>query len=212
MTRSSVTSLPTLAASCFIHQGKLVVNGNTVFSSHAPVLDFFTELYTFSGVNYPKFYKMDAQSQLAFLCAEFLLKNNNINGVAPFDWSVVLSCANSSNDTDIKYWENARLAPSPATFVYTLPNVMLGEICIRHGFKGENSCFIFNTFDAAFQVSYVNRLLEKRAKVCVHGWVNFFKEEYAAFLFLTVNIGETEGELHSPELINKIISNYAGID
>lgn len=209
---SSSASLPTFVASCFIHQGKLVVNGNVVFSSKAPVESFFTELYTLSGANYPKFYKMDAQSQLAFLCAEFLLKDNTVKDTSPFDWSVVLSCANSSNDTDIKYWENARQAPSPAAFVYTLPNVMLGEICIRHGFKGENSCFIFNTFDTAFQVNYVNSLLEKRAKVCVHGWVNFFKEEYAAFLFLTVNNGETEGELHSPELINKTISNYAGID
>lgn len=209
---STFASLPTLAASCFIHQGKLVVNGNVVFSSKAPVESFFTELYTLSGANYPKFYKMDAQSQLAFLCTEFLMKDNTVKDTSPFDWSVVLSCANSSNDTDIKYWENAREAPSPAAFVYTLPNVMLGEICIRHGFKGENSCFIFNTFDTAFQVNYVNSLLEKRAKVCVHGWVNFFKEEYAAFLFLTVKNGETEGELHSPELINNTILNYAGID
>ncbi|MBP6516339.1 MAG: hypothetical protein KA242_04755 [Chitinophagales bacterium] len=209
---STSASLSTLVASCFIHQGKLVVNGNVVYTAQAPAQDFFAELYTLSGANYPKFYKMDAQSQLAFLCAEFLLKDNAVKDTTPFDWSVVLSCANSSNDTDIKYWENARQAPSPAAFVYTLPNVMLGEICIRHGFKGENSCFIFNTFDTTFQVNYVNSLLAKRAKVCVHGWVNFFKEEYAAFLFLTVNNGETEGELHSPELINKTISNYAGID
>lgn len=205
-------SLPTLAASCFIHQGKLVVNGKVVFSSELPVDAFFTELYTFSGANYPKFYKMDAQSKLAFLCAEFLLKGNTVKDTTPFDWSVVLSCADSSNDTDIKYWENVATAPSPAAFVYTLPNVMLGEICIRHGFKGENSCFIFNTFDTAFHVNYVNSLLAKRAKVCVHGWVNFFKEEYAAFLFLTVNMSETEGELHSQALINKTISNYGRID
>ncbi len=212
MRNSSATSLPTLVASCFIHQGKLVVNGKVLFSSEATADVFFTELYTLSGANYPKFYKMDAQSQLAFLCAEFLLKDNTVKGTTPFDWSVVLSCANSSNDTDIKYWENARQAPSPAAFVYTLPNVMLGEICIRHSFKGENSCFIFDTFDTAFQVNYVNRLLEKRAKACVHGWVNFFKEEYAAFLFLTVNMSETQGDFHSPELINKIISNYGRID
>lgn len=205
-------SLPTLAASCFIHHGKLVMNGQIVFTSQASNQDFFVELYNLSGANYPKFHKMDAQSQLAFLCAEFLLKENTVKNTTPFDWSVVLSCANSSNDTDIKYWENAHLAPSPAAFVYTLPNVMLGEICIRHGFKGENSCFIFNTFDSAFQVNYVNSLLRNRAKVCVHGWVNFFKEEYAAFLFLAVNNGETAGELHSHELINKTISNYAGID
>lgn len=212
MTSSFVASLPTLAASCFIHQGKLVVNGKVLFSSEAPCEEFFSELYTLSGANYPKFYKMDAQSQLAFLCAEFLLKGSRVKDISPFDWSVVLSCANSSNDNDIIYWANAHQAPSPAAFVYTLPNVMLGEICIRHGFKGENSCFIFNTFDTAFQVNYVNRLLEKRAKACVHGWVNFFKEEYAAFLFLTVNMSETQGDFHSPELINKIISNYAGID
>ena len=149
-------SLPTLAASCFIHRGKLVVNGRAVFTSQAPIQDFFTELYTLSGANYPKFYKMDAQSKLAFLCAEFLLKDNTVKDTTPFDWSVVLSCANSSNDTDIKYWENARQAPSPAAFVYTLPNVMLGEICIRHGFKREYSCFIFSYF--TYQILIFNKL------------------------------------------------------
>ncbi|CAM6004753.1 unnamed protein product [Sphagnum balticum] len=78
------------------------------------------------------------------------------------DIAVIVSCAHSSLDTDRRYWESVEAgAPSPSLFVYTLPNVMLGEICIRWGIKGENTCMVSDTFDVGCQADYVNGLLDQ---------------------------------------------------
>ena len=59
---------------------------------------------------------------------------------------MVFANSNSSLDVDIKH--NASIAdkekyfPKPAVFVYTLPNIMLGELSIRHLLRGENIFFV----------------------------------------------------------------------
>ena len=62
---------------------------------------------------------------------------------------------------------------------------MIGEICIRNGFKGENAFFVFNAFDATFMEQYVSHLLDNQlAQACICGWVELLKEEYSANLML----------------------------
>jgi hypothetical protein len=71
--------------------------------------------------------------------------------------------------------------PSPATFVYTLPNIMIGEIGIRHGFKGEQACFLAATPDAGFLEEYVRALFrEGGTKCCIVGWIDAYREQYEA--------------------------------
>ena len=70
-------------------------------------------------------------------------------------------------------------------FVYTLSNILIGEICIRNNFKGENACFVFEGFNAAFLKEYVDDLFINRlVKVCICGWVDVLEEYYKAVLFL----------------------------
>ena len=38
--------------------------------------------------------------------------------------------------------------PSPAVFVYTLANIVTGEIAIRHHYQGETSCFVVQEYEA----------------------------------------------------------------
>ena len=38
--------------------------------------------------------------------------------------------------------------PSPSVFVYTLPNIVIGEIAIRHKIYGESSFYITEKFSA----------------------------------------------------------------
>lgn len=104
---------------------------------------FLLALYKHAGINYPKFYKMDNLSKLGFLAAEMILKNPTL--ILDFkkeDIAIVLYNRNSSLDTDINYFETVKEMASPALFVYTLPNILIGELCIRHGFKGENIFFL----------------------------------------------------------------------
>ena len=86
---------------------------------------------------------MDNLSKLGWLASEVLLKNSfDKENYQPEEIGIVLANANSSLDKDIKYWESVQDMASPSLFVYTLPNIVIGEICIRNHFKGENALYI----------------------------------------------------------------------
>ena len=98
---------------------------------------------------------------------------------------VLLSNAASSLHTDIRHQtiideagdENA----SPAVFVYTLPNVVLGEICIRHKIQGENTFFIDQYFQADKIEKYACIAMEKqKLKGCIIGWCELIGNQYKA--------------------------------
>lgn len=129
---------------------------------------------------------MDNLSKLGWLACELLLQNSfDAAKYKPEETGIVLSNKNSSLDTDTRYLQTTNEIPSPALFVYTLPNIMIGEIAITHGFKGENAFFIFDEFDAAFVQQYVNNLLNCNIlQCCICGWVELLNNEYKAALFL----------------------------
>ena len=162
---------------------------------------FLAEVYGAEGIAYPKFYKMDVLSQLGFLATEIAL-GGGAPAYAPEDVGVVLSNANASLDTDIRYYKSVEDMPSPALFVYTLPNIMIGEICIRHGFKGENSFFVFKAFHATFIEAYVEGLLAgDLLKACVCGWVEVLGGTYDAAIFLVEQSGT---QAFTADNLNKI--------
>jgi hypothetical protein len=155
-------------------------------NKEAGVNDFLLAAYNHFNIKYPKFYKMDQLSKLGWLAAELLLKDSfDTAAYEPETVGVVLSNANSSLDTDIRYFETTQDIASPALFVYTLPNIVTGEICIRHRFKGENAFFITEEFDAGFTVQYVNNLFNNNIlQCCICGWVELLGNQYKTALFL----------------------------
>ena len=104
--------------------------------------NFLQGVYESAGIDYPRFYKMDKLSGAGFLAAEILINKYPIDKIQPGSKGIILTNANASLDTDKRYLEAIKSAPSPAIFVYTLPNIVAGEICIRHGIKGENAFFV----------------------------------------------------------------------
>jgi len=174
-------------AYCIIEQNQVRKNGSTLFENRDAAVPVFLEsAYQYLDINYPKFYKMDLLSKLGFLGSEVLLRDSfEKDAYQEQDTAVVLSNASGSLDTDIRYFNTVRDFASPSLFVYTLPNIMIGEICIRNQFRGENAFFVFPSFDATFTVDYVNDLIgSNRAKACICGWVELLNEKYQAFLFL----------------------------
>lgn len=172
---------------CRIRQNAINLNGQAVFEDPAAALPgFLTNAYRHLQIDYPKFYKMDRLCQLGFLAAEVLLQGQNIKTqYPPESVAVVLANRHSSLDTDLRYQESVNSIPSPALFVYTLPNIVIGEICIRHQLKGENTFFVLEQFDPAFLNEYTGQLLEKdQAQMVIAGWVDVFQEQYEAFLYL----------------------------
>jgi hypothetical protein len=59
--------------------------------------------------------------------------------------SVVIQSSSGCIESDRLFYEgmlkNGASYASPAHFSYTLPNQLIGEICIHYKFKGENLCF-----------------------------------------------------------------------
>jgi hypothetical protein len=177
-----------------IRNQHIICDGKILFAEKSGSLDqFLLNAYTSLKIEYPKFYKMDALSKLGFLGAEVLLKNREIiREYAPENVSVILSNAHASLDTDRKYSEAAKQVSSPALFVYTLSNIVAGEICIRHKIKGENAFFVSKKFDTELITGYVNLVLSHGSPMpdpsipvaCISGWVDVLDGHHDVFLYL----------------------------
>ncbi|MEH6763906.1 MAG: 3-oxoacyl-ACP synthase [Aequorivita antarctica] len=191
---------------CNIKNQTVSVNGELLFSDNAEDFPaFIKKVYNFFKTDYSKFFKMDNLSKLAFLAADFLLKNEGLNEEEN-NIALVFSNKASSLDTDRKHQaaiENEEeYFPSPAVFVYTLPNICLGEISIKHRLYSENSFFIFDRFNAEHLQLYANSLLRnKKAEKVLCGWVDFDENSYDAFLYLVEKGGKIE---HKTEEITRL--------
>lgn len=138
------------------------------------------EAYKRSGFQWPRFYKMDQLSKLGFLAAEQLLKD------APEDAgrTVILFNRSSSLHTDRQYLQSLDgpegFYPSPSVFVYTLPNIVTGEIALRFGLHGETSFYILpQRNDAVMQQVLAATLQDKGIRSAVYGWLDY--EDEAAY-------------------------------
>jgi hypothetical protein len=196
-----------ITSSCIISDHLVYKNKTLVFENkNVELPDFLLSAYHHFELKYPKFYKMDNLSKLGWLATEILLKDGfNANEYKPEQVGIVLANASSSLDTDIRYFETAKDIASPALFVYTLPNIVTGEICIRHHFKGENAFFIFDDFDARFIQQYVDNLLNTNIlQCCICGWVELLNNQYKTVLFLVEKDKAGKGIVFTKENLNKL--------
>lgn len=170
---------------CTIESSKIILNNEIIFESQTEnFLDFAKEVYKSLELSYPKFHKMDNLSKLAFLASEMILKNNDHSKTA-----LVFANKSSSLDTDFKYQESINSQdnyfPSPAVFVYTLPNICVGEISIKHKMQTENAFFVLDEFDEDFLSTYAKQILDSgKAEKVLCGWVELYQESYKAFVYL----------------------------
>ena len=170
---------------CTIEHSKIVVNNEVIFESQTETFsEFAKEAYKNLALNYPKFHKMDNLSKLAFLASEVILKDEDHSRTA-----LVFANKSSSLDTDFKYQESINSQenyfPSPAVFVYTLPNICVGEISIKHQMQTENAFFILDEFDEKFLNDYSEQILQSgKADKVLCGWVELYQESYKAFVYL----------------------------
>ncbi len=173
----------------YLSNSSLFVNNKLVLRGENPIFaKFLKEVYLYNLSRYPKFYKMDALSKLAFVASEVLLKDYKHKHQAE-EVGIILQNKSSTIIVDKKHQASIsnreEYFPSPANFVYTLPNVMTGEICIRNGFKGENAVFIVPGFDAAFLMNYLQILFDNdKTKMMLGGFVDAGEDYYEAFMFI----------------------------
>lgn len=125
----------------------VVLNGQTI-EVNSTGDKMLVELYRRYAGDYPKFFKMDTLSRLGFIAAEILLKESKVDAVVLANKS-----ASIKNDTDyMATITNGNYYPSPALFVYTLPNIVTGEIAIRHHIQGETAFYILENQEQLEQI------------------------------------------------------------
>lgn len=140
------------------------------------------QLYRNLELSYPKFFKMDRISKLGFIATELLMQvvgePVNKNKVA-----LLLTTADGCREIDEKFEASMKDIPSPALFVYTLPNIVAGEICIRNGFKGEQMVWVAEAQDEKMTEAYLHSLFAKgNTEACITGFVNAYHEDIRAEL------------------------------
>lgn len=163
--------------------------------------------YTQLGIEYPKFYKMDVLSKLGIIGNE-LLKDDyqQIDDIAD-SLSLIMANAASSQVTDLKYIDSytEQKNPSPSLFVYTLPNILTGELAIRNKWYGENAFYICEKLDPSFFQHQLNYSFSRGNTGSLCGWVEAAQNgEMECFLFL---ISNEEGTFQTENLIT-IINTY----
>jgi hypothetical protein len=183
-----------------------VKNGLVVFEHPGSAGSFFDKSYSHFEIAYPKFHKMDMLCKLGILASDILLKDaHHEKKYQDTETGLVLSNANASLDVDMKYAKTIDSGASPALFVYTLPNIVIGELSIRHRFKGENAFFVFKHFNGIFISEYVTSLFRQNlVKNCICGWVDILKEEYRAVLYLVETDSAEKSIPFSPENMNQL--------
>ena len=181
---------------CHIKNNQLWLNGEVVFDGkqNNNLKSFLKSAYKNLEIKYPKFFKMDNLSKISFLAAEVIFKNITLENE---NIAIVFSNKAASLDTDRKFQDSIsdvdNFYPSPAVFVYTLPNIGIGEISIRHQLKSENAFFVFENYNANFHQNYENELLQNNnSEAVLGGWVNVDGDNYDAFVYLVSKNGIVE--------------------
>ncbi|MDI1356458.1 MAG: 3-oxoacyl-ACP synthase [bacterium] len=180
-----------ISSYCKIVPNKISVGGKLFFeeASEKELPEFLSAAYKYGELNYPKFHKMDKLCKLGMLATELALRN------CP-DWkaldksriALIFSNQSSSLDSDRNHAhaisDKQNYFPSPSVFVYTLPNIIMGEIAIKHKISGENAFFISNQFDPELLFSYSTILLQTTGtEFVVCGWVNCDRTHNDAFVY-----------------------------
>jgi hypothetical protein len=198
-----------ISAFCRITDTTFSLDGDVVFE-RSPVNEatWAKQLYNYLGLDYSKFYKMDRLAQFGFLATEGVKKvNAGISAYNDDEIALLFANSESSADTDDRFEKsyNTDGMPSPSLFVYTLPNIVLGELAIRNKWYGENMFFVFPKFNPTFFKGYTNVLINKGARAVLNGWVSLAEDKVDVLLFL-IEKGE-EGEMITEEQLFELYTD-----
>ena len=161
----------------------VIIDGNTLIHNEKGSA-LLTELYRNHVGDYPKFFKMDTLSKLGFIASELLLNAEGKRSFEPReDRAVILFNRNASLQADTAYQATIQdpdnFFPSPAAFVYTLPNIVTGEIAIRNKYFGETSFIVIDDYDEKIIMENLkNAFQDPITTSIIGGWVDCSDEEH----------------------------------
>jgi hypothetical protein len=90
-------------------------------------------------------------------------------------------CVETRSGSVVTDWRFLRM-PLASTFAYTLPSTVVGEICIRHRFRGPVMCLLPGSGQAGSLETALGWLKHGQAEACVCVACDFVNKEVAARL------------------------------
>ena len=160
----------------------VVVDGHTL-ACEATGKALLTDLYKRAVGDYPRFYKMDLLSRLGFLTAELLLKADEDNDRTEIsECAAVLFGHHGSVVADRNYLRTTATPedfyPSPERFIYTLPNIVIGEIAIRHQLHAETTFIYLPRYNES-ELQHLIQVYAERlpSKYLLTGWMDAEDDE-----------------------------------
>lgn len=179
---------------CRWKNNQVLLDGELFFQADAHSSDDMPlQLYRFLRIDYPKFHKMDLLCKTGLLMSEILKSKFNLSDFADNEIAMLFANNHSCSDTDNKFersYKNEK-APSPALFVYTLPNIVAGEISIRNKWYGESVACIIPEFDSNFYQIQMD-ILNPGSKAVMAGWLRAAPHT-DAFVYFAEKTRETTG-------------------
>lgn len=172
-----------------VESSRILLNDKEVYSSDSvDFQDFIRSAFKTVCAPNMKFYKMDSLSKLGYVASEVLLDGIEYGEEG---CGLILSGVYGSLDTDIRHQQiidtETDASASPAVFVYTLPNVVEGEISIRHHIKGENTWFWSDDRTLSDVREYAALSMSAQdMKYCIVGHIDFLNGRYFAKFELLV--------------------------
>ena len=167
----------------YINPETVLVNGKALAHQETGSA-LLTELYRTHIGDYPKFFKMDILSRLGFVASELLLQAEGKPRFEPCeDRAVVFFNRSASLQADTAYQATIqdpdKFFPSPAAFVYTLPNIVTGEIAIRNKYFGETSFIVLPEHDPQIMAQQLqNAFLDPMTTSIIGGWLDCTDENH----------------------------------
>ncbi len=151
------------------------IDGEAV-SFESTGVELLTEIYRKCLPANPKFHKMDLYSRLAYAGASLALKGAP-GDCDPCGIAMLLFTENGSVLADRRHLSAFRgeegFYPSPAVFVNTIPNAVLGEIAVQYGIKGETDLVMLPRRDENVMRTVTGVTLNAvRPDAAVCGWVD----------------------------------------
>lgn len=144
-----------------LNGSRLLVDGRCLISLEErggeSLHEKFNAFYKLGGFDYPRFFKMDPFCKAGVLCALPVLKYMK-NQPRAEDSGFLLFTSSGCRMADEEHIQQfSQGMPSPAVFVYTLPNILVGEWSILSGWKGWCQCHIVQGADKNLILNAVER-------------------------------------------------------
>ncbi len=183
---------------CRITNKHVLVDGKLILSNNENNINhWISDIYNYIKLSYPKYHKMDHLCKAGILAAEMVMEKLGLNNdELKTDWAICCMSRSGSLDNDTSYQEtiqnNDDFYPAPSLFVYTLSNIVLGEIAIKYKLRCESSCYVCEKFSSENIFDSVNDVYNyKPVNYILSGWLEYGIDGCDILLFA---VGDSDNE------------------